>query len=46
MTNGASPHGLKRTKKAAGRKAQARKPKASLKRKGWVPAELAKEKNG
>ena len=44
MTNGASPHGLKRTKKAAGKKAQARKPKASPKRKRWVPAGLAAAK--
>jgi hypothetical protein len=47
MTNGGSPaHGLKRTKKAPDKKGKEKGLKVSLKRKGWLPAGLAKEKNG
>jgi hypothetical protein len=46
MTNGAGgAHGQKREKAAAGRKGQRKEPKASAKRKGWIPAGLARGKN-
>jgi hypothetical protein len=46
MTNGAGgPHVQKRSKRAAGKKTRGKDTKASLKRKGWLPTGLAKEKN-
>lgn len=44
MTNGTGSH-KKATKKPAG-KPKAKGAKESLKRKGWLPTEAAKEKNG
>ena len=37
---------MAKAKKAAGKKASGKEPQASLKRKGWLPAALAKEKSG
>lgn len=45
MTNGiGGPHGQKRAKETAGKKAKAKDPKAAPKRKGWIPAALARPK--
>jgi hypothetical protein len=45
MTNGAGgPHSLKGGKTAV-RKGQAKKTKASVKRKGWVPVTTSRGKN-
>lgn len=46
MANGAGPsHGRKRERKPAGKKGRGKEPKASRKRKGWVPAGLAGAKS-
>jgi hypothetical protein len=46
MTNGGGPSHPKPGKKATGKKAKGKDVKASLKRKGWLPAGVAREKNG
>jgi hypothetical protein len=45
MTNGAGgPHGKKRGKEASAKKGKAKSVQASLRRKRWLPAVLAKSK--